>query len=149
MDKSNITDHFTSRTAAKLSGLSDHMVCYLRRHDIVKASGSGKKTGRGIPHKYEYADVLLLRVIAKLLGQGISPLRLRKVLSAMQKRGHNASELVSKKYLATDGYNLFLAGDNIVEMLESGQMAFAFVLELNTIREEVKNSLVTERRRAA
>ena len=149
MDKSNITDHFTSRTAAKLSGLSDHMVCYLRRHDIVKASGSGKKTGRGIPQKYEYADVLLLRVIAKLLGQGISPLRLRKSLSATQKRGHNANELLLKKYVVTDGYNVFFASDNIVEILDSGQMAFAFVLELNTVREEIEDSLVKEGRRVA
>lgn len=123
------------------------MVNYLRRHGIVTASGSGRK-GRGLPLKYTYADLLLLRVIAKLLAQGISVLRLRKGLSSLQRQGRNIDKLLTSKYVATDGYNIYFADDDILEMLGTGQMAFAFIFELNLIKQDVDKRVALPAKRA-
>jgi hypothetical protein len=76
-------------------------------------------------------------VIAKLLKQHVSVLRLKKCLVTLQKRSGNASLLLSKKFLATDGYNVYFSDGNTLQLLDSGQMVFAFVMELCSIREEV------------
>ncbi|OMQ78216.1 hypothetical protein AQ713_28310 [Burkholderia pseudomallei] len=93
-----------------------------------------------------YADLLLLRVIARLLENGISVLRLRKVLEGLKVR-KDASGLLTKRFVVTDGYNLFLQDGGVAELLETGQLSFAFVLELSTLRTEL--GIAIERQNAA
>jgi DNA-binding transcriptional MerR regulator len=126
----------SAASAARIAGLSLDMVNYLCRNGIVAPSG-GSSRGRGKVRKYVYADVLLLRLVAKLLEQEVSVLRLKKCLAALQKRSGNASMLLSKRYLVTDGRSVYFADNNSFESLESGQMAFAFVMELSSIRDDV------------
>lgn len=127
---------FPTKDAAKLSGLTIDMVNYLCRYKIVKASGD-KKCGRGRARKFVYTDILLLRVIGKLLSNGISVLRLRKSLIALQKRGKNYTDILTKKYVATDGINIYFKDKGVLEIFGTGQIVFAFVLELESIREEL------------
>ena len=91
-----VIKYFSVKTTAKISGLSSHMLNYLRRYGIITPSGS-KVSGRGIAVKYSYTDILLLRIISRLLTQGISPLRLRKSLTALQKRGFKTGTLISMR----------------------------------------------------
>lgn len=136
----HVVDEISTQVAAKVAGLSVDMVNYLFRHKIVRPTGS-KTTGRGVPRKYSYADVLLLRVLATLLRQGISVLALKKCVAALQKRGGDLSQLVTKRFVATDGYNVYFGSRDVLEMLGSGQMAFAFVLELGALREDVSSKI--------
>jgi DNA-binding transcriptional MerR regulator len=131
---------YDTKDVSRISGLSTAMINYLCRYGIVEPSGS-KDRGRGTARKYLYADILLLRVIAKLLAQGISVMRLRKSLAALQKRGMHTSELVSRRYVLTDGYNLYFQDKATLEQLDSGQLTFAFVLQLTALRAEVDTSL--------
>lgn len=131
---------FRLATVAKVAGLSVHMLNYLCRWKIVVPSAEGKR-GRGVKRRYSYSDVLLLRVIGKLLRQGISPLRLRKSFAALQARGRQSDELVSKRFVITDGRSIYFEDNGSLEMLSSGQLAFAFVLELTLIREEVRQKI--------
>ena len=130
-----IAEHFSARAAARLSGLTVDMVNYLCRHEIVVASGS-KARGRGTARKYTFADILLLRVLAQLLGQGVSVLGLRKSLAVYRKRAGQA-DLASCRYFVTDGYNVYLQDEGRLENLTSGQQAFAFVLDMQPIRKKV------------
>jgi DNA-binding transcriptional MerR regulator len=136
----SLVEWYDTRDVSRISGLSMAMVNYLCRYGIVKPSGS-RARGRGTARKYLYADILLLRVIAKLLAQGISVMRLRKSLAALQKRGVRTSELVSRRYVLTDGYNLYFQDKATLEQLDSGQLTFAFVLQLNALRTEVDTTL--------
>jgi DNA-binding transcriptional MerR regulator len=131
-----LVEWHTAKAAARISGLSEGMINYLCRHSIVTPS-HGKKRGRGTVREYTYGDVLLLRIIAKLLTQGVSVLRLKKSLIALQKRGTHAAELVSQKFVITDGRNVYFGDGTAFEVMTSGQMAFAFVLELGSIRRYV------------
>jgi DNA-binding transcriptional MerR regulator len=144
---SPVVDGFSTGSAARISGLSVDMVNYLHRHKIVRPSHS-KKSGRGVARSYAYADVLLLRVLCKLLAQGISVLGLKKCMLALQKRRGDLSQVLTKRFVATDGYNVYFGSRDVLEMLGSGQMAFAFVIELRALRTEV-NTKIFEVREAA
>jgi DNA-binding transcriptional MerR regulator len=136
---------FSSAQAARVAGLSLHMVDYLCRNEIVIPSTPVLR-GRGRTRRYTYADIILLKIVSRLLDQGISVLRCKKSLTALRRRNPNTPRLVSKKYFVTDGVEIFLQNDGVLEKITSGQMAFAFVIDLLPIREQITAKL--ERRRA-
>lgn len=142
---SDIADSFSSKQTAALSSLTIDMINYLCRYKIIVPSGRNKCC-RGKARKFTFSDVLLLRIIAKLLKNGVSVLRLRKSFSALQKRGNNYGDVLTKKYVATDGQNIFFKDDGVLEIFETGQTAFAFILELESIRTELKNIFENERK---
>jgi DNA-binding transcriptional MerR regulator len=135
---------FTVQEAARIVVLSVDMLNYLSRYGIVIASGS-RECGRGRPRRYTFADLILLRAIAQLLQRGVSVLRLKQSLVAARKRGQATAELLSRRYLLTDGYNVYFQDSGSLELLETGQMAFAFVLELAGVRTSVKAGIERER----
>lgn len=138
-----VMDWFDAKAAARLSGLTFDMINYLCRHELVSPS-VGSKRGRGSRRRYSYADILLLRVIAKLLLNGISPLRLRNSLKSLHGRDVEAKGILTTRYVVTDGYNIYFQDEGVVELLDSGQMTFAFVLELTKLRDEVTANIESE-----
>lgn len=131
-----VKNWFSAKEAAKLSELTFDMINYLCRHDLITPS-NGTKRGRGTRRRYSFADIVLLRVIAKLLLNGVSPLRLKDNLTALKRRELEAKGLLTTKFVVTDGFNIYFQDDGVVELLSSGQIAFAFVLELSKLRDEV------------
>ncbi len=132
-------DTFSAKQAATLSGLSFDMINYLGRYGIVSPSGNNRRC-RGHARRYLFVDLLLLRIIARLLENGISVLRLRRSLEGLMARD-GAASLTFKKFVVTDGYNLFFQDSGVIELLESGQLSFAFVLELSSLRNEVSEAV--------
>jgi len=122
--------------AARLSGLSAHMITYLSRTDIL----SPKVRGRGRTRLYTFSDVLFLKVIADLLARGIEVRRLRQALQ----RARAECELwidirqSPRRYLVTDGTELFIRHRGRLESkTKEGQLAFAFVLDLDPTHKAV------------
>lgn len=145
--KSAQTGPYTVRQAAHVSGLSVHMVDYLCRHQIVTPSAS-QELGRGKIRYYTYTDLVVLRVVAKLLDQGVSVLRFRKQYQLLKSRKFDAAQLMACRYLVTDGSNIYLKDDRaqLLERLDSGQTAFAFVMDLNPVKKAVAESLKSKKR---
>ena len=85
-----------------------------------------------------------MRVISKLLANGISVLKLKKSLKALRARGANTRSLLKERYVVTNGFDIYFQNESVIEMLDSGQMVFAFVLELQKIRDEVDISILKE-----
>jgi DNA-binding transcriptional MerR regulator len=115
--------------AAKLAGISVHMITYLGRYDIL----SPTIRGRGRTRLYTFNDVLFLKVIADLLTRGIEVKRLKQSLQ----RARSECEIwidirkVPNRYLVTDGTELFIRDQGRLESkTRNGQLAFAFVLDL-------------------
>lgn len=144
-NKSVITDRFSSKQASKLSGLTSDMVNYLCRYKIIIPTGRNECC-RGKARVFLFSDVLLLKIIAKLLKNGVSVLRLRRALSALQERGKNYGDILTKKFITTDGRDIYFKDEDVLEIFETGQTAFAFVLELGTIRTELKKLAENERK---
>ena len=131
-----IADSFPADHAAKLSGLTMHMLNYLSRYEIVAASGSSER-GRGKRRLYTYTDVLLLRVLAQLLAQGVSVLGLRKSLATYRKKHGAMLNFHTARFFVTDGQNVYVGNGEVLENAVSGQAVFAFVLDLEQVRRQL------------
>lgn len=138
-----VRDSFNVKRTANLTGLTSSMIHYLVRQDIVSPN-IGSKRSRGTDLKFSYSDLVLFRVIGKLLANGISVLRLKKSLKALRGRNVNARALLTEKYVVTNGYEIFFKNESVFELFETGQMVFGFVMELQKIRNEVDDMLIKE-----
>ena len=125
--------------AAKLSGLPVTMVNYLGRTDVLVPSRP-KERKRGRARRYTLGDVVMLRILASLLASGISVARLKKSLKAFRKYHPEITPTsLPARYLVTNGIRVYLWHENrALEALDDeGQMAFAFVLEIEQARADV------------
>lgn len=136
---------FTLREAAELSGLRPPMVDYLCRQGILPPTGptTGPRS-RGRARSYTFGDVVMLRVLAGLLRSGISVARLKRSLEALRKFHPEITPTsLPSRYLVTDGQRVFLRNKaNALETLDrNGQLVFAFVIELRSVRDEVARQI--------
>lgn len=132
------SEWFSAARAARLAGLTQPMVNYLCRMQLVEPSCSCKR-GHGVPRHYSFGDVVALRLVARLSKIGISPLRLRKGLEYLRQYQPEIT-LTSRpaSHLVTDGQYIYLRNkEDSLERATDGQYAFAFVIELDQIRQEV------------
>lgn len=126
--------------ASALSGIGLHMIDYLCRTGVVVPSGgrsAGKGRGRG--RRFTFSDIVILRLIAKLLSQGISVRKLkadlRKAAIRYAAQGH---AIPPYEYLCTSGQRAFFkTKSTILEEVESGQYAFGFIVDIDRVKTEV------------
>lgn len=134
---------FTASQASKLSGVSSTMLDYLCREGFVRPSAS-KKRGRGNARLFTFSDLVALKVIARLLKSGVEVRRLAKGLRALRGRLGAASS-DGMKYLVTDGREIFLREDgNFESLTQDGQLAFAFVIDLQACENEINAAEIKE-----
>lgn len=125
--------------AAKLAGISVHMITYLGRFDIL----SPTVRGRGRTRLYTFNDVLFLKVIADLLARGIEVKRLKQSLQRVRSECETWIDIrkTPHRYLVTDGTELFIRNRGHLESkTKNGQLAFAFVLDLASTHRLVSQS---------
>ena len=136
---SNKNPSITIAQAARLAGISVHMVTYLGRFDIL----SPTIRGRGRTRLYTFNDVLFLKVIADLLACGIEVKRLKQSLQRARAECENWIDIrkIPNRYLVTDGTELFIRNQGHLESkTRNGQLAFAFVLDLASAHRTVSQS---------
>ena len=135
------------REAAKLSGLTQSMVNYLCRQKVLVPSSRARR-GRGRARQYLFGDVVMLRVLAVLLNQGVSVARLKSSLRSIRKFHPEITPTsLPASHLVTDGRQVFLKKneDSLESLDEKGQMSFAFVIDLAQIQSEVHGKTKTMR----
>lgn len=126
----------------KLTKLSRAMLDYLCRSEVLRPSAKPCR-GRGHRRLYSFSDLVLLRVIARLLQSGISVLKLKKSLGALRKRDPDfAARRTSGAVLVTDGARIYLRqSPQVIEDLVCGQLQFAFVIQLDGVRRDLGRSI--------
>ena len=137
--KSHIFQDVDIKGAAKLSGLPVTTVNYLGRTDVLVPSRP-KERKRGRARRYTLGDVVMLRILASLLKSGISVARLKQGLKSFRKFHPEITPTsLPARYLVTNGIQVYLWHENqALETLDDkGQMAFAFVLEIEQARADV------------
>ena len=138
----NTTDWFSASQASRLSGLTLAMVNYLCRNGVVVPTGESKR-GHGRARHYTFGDVVALRLVAKLSANGVSPLRMKKGLQGLRKH-HPDITLTSLpgSHIVTNGKDLYLRREGMpIERTFDGQFAFAFVVELACLQQEVAHRM--------
>jgi DNA-binding transcriptional MerR regulator len=97
------------------------------------------KRARGKTRLYSFGDLVVLKAIAALLKNGVSVLRMKAALEGLRPmHAHITKKGLPASLLFTDGQDvLFLEGRDVLRDLNTGQYAFAFVLDLAHIQQEV------------
>jgi DNA-binding transcriptional MerR regulator len=131
---------WSATQAASRCDLSVGMVRYLAREGILVPSQRRDVAKlRGQPLRYTYSDLVMLRAIARLLEQGVEVRRLKKDLKLVHQRYRKEGlKRPDLRYLVTDGRNAMLLEPNeALERLDSGQRAFQFMLNIESLRQDV------------
>ena len=141
---------FAPTEAAAIIGLSVHMLNYLARHAYLKPHyGSA---GRGRTRYYSYRDLVVGRIVARLLKAGLEIGRLKVGIAELAKRAEWTSDSpeADLRLLATDGTRLFFLDrdGSVRDLTKDGQLAFAFVLDVQAVRREVMSNLDYDQRQS-
>jgi DNA-binding transcriptional MerR regulator len=138
---------FPPATASAIVGMSVHMLNYLARQGylIPAYEQSGR---RGKTRYYSYRDLVIARLVQKLLDGGIELSRLKEGIKklATHKTWSSTNPDKTFRMLATDGKNLLFVEEEgtVVDLTKNGQLTFAFVLDVAAARDEVKRKLNQE-----
>lgn len=135
---------FTSSEIAQIIGTSIRQLQYWDDTGLVYPSIM-KATGRGTRRLYSELDLLLLKVIKKLLDSGISIQCIRRSISFLQKLLKDSPQ-VAELVLVSDGHYVYAykKNDNILGILHKGQQILRLgigdiVKEAGTQIEHVQN----------
>jgi hypothetical protein len=138
MTQAAIKCFFEIHEVVVLTGFTKYMLDYLAREDIFRAGGVEYGT-RGRRRKYTYEDVVLLKALNRICGARGKIRNLKASLAALRSEvGPLLPGQRLEKIFFLDGNELSLwTGKDTGRHLRSGQMTFAFVLDLRSVSEEL------------
>jgi DNA-binding transcriptional MerR regulator len=135
-------DSFEIAQAANLSGLTVSMVDYLCREQVLIPTMRWRR-GRGRPRRYSFGDVVMLRVLGRLLDAGVSVRRIKQALQTLRRYHKDITRTsLPRQYFVTDGRKVYLRDkDTLLDLDGTAQMSFLFVLELRQVQDEVLRAI--------
>jgi DNA-binding transcriptional MerR regulator len=113
-------------TACAAAGISYRQLDYWARTGLVEPSVRAA-TGSGSQRLYGFRDILVLKVVKRLLDTGISLQQIRTAVMHLRDRG---SANLAAITLMSDGVSVyeFTSPDEVVDLLQGGQGVFAIAL---------------------
>jgi len=124
-------------TACAAAGITYRQLDYWARTGLVEPSVR-PASGSGSQRLYGFRDILVLRVVKRLLDTGISLQQIRSAVSYL--REHGAAD-VARITLMSDGVSVYActSPDEVVDLLQGGQGVFG--IALGRVWQEVEGSL--------
>jgi DNA-binding transcriptional MerR regulator len=128
---------FRGPVACSAAGITYRQLDYWARTGLVEPSVRSA-AGSGSQRLYGFRDILVLKVVKKLLDTGIS---LQQIRSAVQFLRESGSEDLAQVTLMSDGVSVYecKSPDEVVDLLQGGQGVFG--IALGRIWQEVEGSL--------
>lgn len=132
----NITDSleygYRVPIACQIADISYRQLDYWARTGLIVPSVKGAQ-GSGSHRLYSFKDILILKVIKRLLDTGISLQNIRLAVEVLQSRGVND---LSKTTLLSDGKTVYecTSQEEIIDLLQHGQGVFGITIS-STITE--------------
>ncbi|MFL6240457.1 MAG: MerR family transcriptional regulator [Actinomycetes bacterium] len=113
-------------TACAAAGITYRQLDYWARTGLVEPTIRGA-AGSGTQRLYSFRDVLVLRVVKRLLDAGISLQNIRAAVATLRQRG---AEDLARITLLSDGASVYelTSADEVVDLLQGGQAVFAIAL---------------------
>lgn len=128
---------FRGPTACKAAGITYRQLDYWARTDLVvptvrSASGSGSQ------RLYSFRDILVLKVVKRLLDTGVSLQQIRTAVGHLRERG---VEDLAQITLMSDGASVYecTSADEVVDLVQGGQGVFG--IAVGRVWREVEGSL--------
>jgi DNA-binding transcriptional MerR regulator len=124
-------------TACSAAGITYRQLDYWARTGLIEPSVRGA-TGSGTQRLYSFSDILLLKVIKRLLDAGISLQQIRTAVQHLRKRG---TEDLTRVTLMSDGASVYecTSNDEVIDLLQGGQGVFG--IAIGGVWREIEGSL--------
>jgi DNA-binding transcriptional MerR regulator len=124
-------------TACSAAGITYRQLDYWARTGLIEPSVRGA-TGSGTQRLYSFSDILLLKVIKRLLDAGISLQQIRTAVQHLRRRG---TEDLTQVTLMSDGASVYecTSNDEVIDLLQGGQGVFG--IAIGGVWREIEGSL--------
>lgn len=129
---------FKGAVAARVAGISYRQLDYWARTGLVEPTVKGA-TGSGSQRLYGFRDILVLKLVKRLLDTGISLQQIRTAVEQLREAGvHDLAETT----LMSDGASVYLciSNDEVIDLVSRGQGVFG--IAVGKVLREVETSLV-------
>ena len=124
-------------TACSAAGITYRQLDYWARTGLVDPTVRGA-TGSGTHRLYSFRDILLLKVIKRLLDAGISLQQIRTAVHHLRERG---TDDLTRVTLMSDGASVYecTSNDEVIDLLQGGQGVFG--IAIGGVWREIEGSL--------
>ena len=128
---------YRGATACVAAGITYRQLDYWARTDLV-APSIKSAAGSGSQRLYSFRDILVLKIVKRLLDTGVSLQNIRTAVEHLRKRG--VADLESMT-LMSDGSSIYecASPEEIIDLLQGGQGVFG--IAINRVWNEVEGSL--------
>jgi len=130
---------YRGATACSAAGISYRQLDYWARTGLVEPSVR-TATGSGTSRLYGFRDILVLKIVKRLLDAGVSLQNIRTAVNHLRNRGVTELESVT---LMSDGASIYecASADEIIDLLQGGQGVFG--IAVGKVWHEVEGSLAS------
>lgn len=130
---------YNSNRAAEIVGITYRQLDYWARSNIVRPSVLDAD-GSGSRRRYNYSDLLELKVIKTLLDSGIG---LRQVRTALEYLSTQLGKDITTANLVIDGSRSIVikTGDDLIDLLKNGQGVLN-VLSLGNVKQNLDARII-------
>lgn len=129
---------FKGAVAARAAGISYRQLDYWARTGLVEPTVRGA-SGSGSQRLYSFRDILVLKLVKRLLDTGISLQQIRTAVAQL----HEAGVVdLAQTTLMSDGASVYLctSSDEVIDLVSRGQGVFG--IAVGKVLEEVETTLV-------
>jgi DNA-binding transcriptional MerR regulator len=126
-------------TACRVAGITYRQLDYWARTGLVEPSVRGA-AGSGSQRLYGFRDILVLKVVKRLLDTGVSLQQIRTAVTHLRERG---VEDLGELTLMSDGASVYecTSPDEVIDLVQGGQGVFG--IAVGRVWREVEGSLAT------
>jgi len=137
LDVDAVDTGYRGPTACSAAGITYRQLDYWARTGLVEPSVRGAH-GSGSQRLYSFRDILVLKVVKRLLDTGISLQQIRAAVHHL--RDHGTSDL-AEITLMSDGVSVYecTSADEVDDLLQGGQGVFG--IALGRVWQEVEGNL--------
>jgi len=125
-------------TACNAAGITYRQLDYWARTGLVEPTVRGA-AGSGSQRLYGFRDILVLKLVKRLLDTGISLQQIRTAVNQLRESGVND---LAQTTLMSDGASVYLctSNDEVIDLVSRGQGVFG--IAVGKVLREVESSLV-------
>ena len=148
MSKIKHSSSYSGLQASKVVGISYRQLDYWARTDLIRPSIADAH-GSGSQRRYSYEDLLKLKLIKRLIDNGLSLQGVRRTIESIDRIEDMTMANAGLVFFGDSKSVLARDGENLVDLLRGNQMVFGMVLSLTDIKAELETEIVSiERFRA-
>ncbi|QHC66469.1 MerR family transcriptional regulator [Rathayibacter sp. VKM Ac-2759] len=129
---------YRGAVAARAAGITYRQLDYWARTELVAPTVRGA-SGSGTQRLYGFRDILVLKLVKRLLDTGISLQQIRTAVNQLRESGVDD---LAQTTLMSDGASVYLctSNDEVIDLLSRGQGVFG--IAVGKVLREVESSLV-------